>query len=185
MLKKLIYIIIISFACTLVFAQEESNLTSVSKISVGLISVSLDYQFPVASTFVLDSKLGIGASARIENGATLDYLKSTPFISSELRYLYNFNKRNNLGKNTSHNSASFLGIKTKYQLKSSGGKNGIYSGNTLNFAGIWGLQRSLDKSFLLNLHLGIGWVNDFNTKKLKFLSRTGRRIFLYIDEIKF
>ncbi|MBO4232973.1 hypothetical protein FO675_01415 [Riemerella anatipestifer] len=174
MLKKFIYIISFCLSCTFVLAQEESNLVSISKISLGLRSISFDYQAPVANSFVLDSKLGIGASARIEKGvATLDYLRSAIFFSSELRYLYSYDKRKNLGKNTLYNSASFLGIKTNYQLKSLNKKNDLYSGNNLSIAGIWGLQRSLNKNFLFNLHLGAGWVNDFNTKNSIFYPEVG------------
>lgn len=83
MFKKFIYIISFCFSCTFVLAQEESNLASISKISLGLRSISFDYQAPVANSLVLDSKLGIGASVRIEKGvATLDYLRSAIFFSS-------------------------------------------------------------------------------------------------------
>lgn len=174
MLKKLICISAFCFSCTFILAQKKSDLTSVSKISLGITSMSFDYQTPVADAFVLDSKLGIGASARIEKSeTTLDYLRPAVFISSELRYLYSYNKRKNLGKNTLYNSASFLGIKTNYQLKSLSKKNDLHSGNNLSIAGIWGLQRSLNKNLLFNLHLGAGWVNDFNTKNSTFYPEVG------------
>lgn len=174
MLKKIIYLTSFCFYCSFIQAQEENDLTSVSKISLGITSISFDYQTPVANTLVLDSKLGIGASARIEKSeTTLDYLRPAVFFSTELRYLYSYNKRKNLGKNTLHNSSSFLGIKTNYQLKSLSKKNDLHSGNNLSIAGVWGLQRSLNKNFLFNLHLGAGWVNDFNTKNSTFYPEVG------------
>lgn len=173
--KSVVSFAIISLALGSSFVRaQENNLTNISKFSINTSSISFDYQTPIAEELVIDSKLGVGAGARIDdNKMTLDYLKPALFISSEIHYLYNHNKRKHLGKNTLLNSSPYIGFKTNYHFKSFEKKNDDYYGNTLSFAGVWGIQKSLNKSLLFNLHLGAGWINDFNTNNSSFYPEFG------------
>ncbi|SZD74153.1 Uncharacterised protein [Candidatus Ornithobacterium hominis] len=164
-LKKLVSASVILFSVAFSFGQEQS-LQSLGKVSVNLTSLSIDYQFPISESWVMEPKVGIAPAHQISDGKMeLGYQYNSIFIANEFRYLYSFAKRAKLGRDTKLNSASYFGLKTRYNFGAFNNQPNTSYGNTLNLAGVWGLQRNLDSNFLLNFHAGLGWVRDFDFKK--------------------
>ncbi|SDD87499.1 hypothetical protein SAMN05421544_10191 [Riemerella columbipharyngis] len=173
------------------WAQQKLPLQSMGKVSLGLTLLSVDYQTPIQGSWILDSKFGTGPSATIENGKYLPaYLAQSLFLSSEARYLYSFTKRQELGRDIALNSASYFGIKARYNFKPYPGAgrdlDSFFSrrddrkySNTLSLAGVWGLQRNLDSNFLFNIYIGPGYMIDFNNKSSSFYPDLGL-VFSYV-----
>ncbi len=161
-LKKLVSASVILFSVAFSFGQEQS-LQSLGKVSVNLTSLSIDYQFPISESWVMEPRVGIAPAHQITSDGNIipSFLYKSIFIANEFRYLYSFAKRAKLGRDTKLNSASYLGLKTRYNFDTF---NTSY-GNTLSLAGVWGLQRNLDSNFLFNFHAGLGLVRDFYIKK--------------------
>lgn len=159
-LKKLVSASVILFSVAFSFGQEQS-LQSLGKVSVNFNSLSIDYQFPISESWVMEPRVGIAPAHQITSDGNIIPGFLSIFIANEFRYLYSFAKRAKLGRDTKLNSASYLGLKTRYNFDTF---NTSY-GNTLSLAGVWGLQRNLDSNFLLNFHAGLGWVRDFDFKK--------------------
>ena len=160
-LKKLVSASVVLFSVAFSFGQEQS-LQSLGKVSVNFNSLSIDYQFPISESWVMEPRVGIAPAHQIsDRKMELGYQYNSIFVANEFRYLYSFAKRAKLGRDTKLNSASYLGLKTRYNFDTF---NTSY-GNTLNLAGVWGLQRNLDSNFLFNFHAGLGLVRDFDIKK--------------------
>lgn len=77
----------------------------------------------------------------------------TPYFKSELKFIYNFQKRITKEKNTLNNSGNYIGLQTKFSFGNLGYSN---LNQTLLTEIHWGIQRALDKRFILNTHVGLG-----------------------------
>lgn len=87
-------------------------------------------------------------------------LNPVPFISTELKWLYNREKRKNKEKNNLNNAGNYIGLQTKYSF---GMNNAIDLNQTLLTDFHWGLQRNISQKIVFNGNIGVGYMHDFET----------------------
>lgn len=144
--------------------SEDQNLVPLGQVNLGFHGLEVSYELPVSKKMIWENSLGIGMGSNVY-GSTIEYVFSfkqpIPFLKSELKYLYNLNKRANNGKNIKYNSANYVGLQTKYSF----GHAKYYDVNKTLLAEVhWGLQRSLGGKFMFDTHVGLGYIKDFDTK---------------------
>lgn len=95
-------------------------------------------------------------------GSTYSFylLDPVPSISTELKWIYNREKREVKEKNNANNAGNYIGLQTKYSL---GNANNISLNKALLTDLHWGLQRSLGTNFTFNTNVGLGYMYDFDT----------------------
>ena len=171
MKRKLILLLIAVATTTIMNAQ---NLSSFGGVSLSPSALSFKYQTPISDSWVLDSKLGVSAGINASAGSySLILSRPAAFASTEARYLYSFKKRVEMGRDIKLNSASYWGIKAKYQADAFNNKTNETYGNALGLSAVWGLQRNLDSNFLFDFNIGVNWTQDFNMKSSGFFPEIG------------
>lgn len=163
-MKKILTIGIL-FLSNFLWAQTNDNvLTNFARINLGLHGIEASYELPISKSFVWENSLGIGMGANINGKSAefhFDFGNPTPFLKSELKYIYNIEKRESKGKTVLNNSGNYIGLQTKYSF----GNSDVYELNRTSLTEIhWGIQRSLDNKFILNIHIGLGYLKDYNTE---------------------
>lgn len=153
------------FFSTFIFAQSsEDGLTNFARINLGLHGLEASYELPVSKRFVWENSLGIGMGANVNGGGAefhFDFARPVPFLKSELKYIYNIEKRVSKGKNVLNNSGNYVGLQTKYSF----GNSGTYALNRSSLTEIhWGIQRSLGGDFVFDFHVGLGYLSDYETE---------------------
>lgn len=143
------------------FAQ--STLEKVGKVSLGLQGAEFSYELPLGKSLLLESAAGLGLGMEVykDNSSYSFYLLDpVPFVSTELKWIYNRKKREAKEKNNANNAGNYVGLQTKYSF----GHNNSLSLNKVLLTDIhWGLQRSLGTKFTLNTNIGFGYMYDFDT----------------------
>lgn len=136
----------------------------IGKINLGLNGLEAAYELPVGKQTTWENSLGIGMGSNVY-GTSVEYhfnfSQPVPFLKSKLKYIYNFNKRDEKGKNTTHNSGNYIGLQTKYNF---GNSSNYQLNKTLLTEVHWGIQRSLGRGFMVDAHIGLGYIKDFDTK---------------------
>ncbi len=132
-----------------------------AKIGIGLHGLELSYEFPLSEKFSIDNSLGAGMGMT-DYGAGAEYLldvaRPTPYMRSRLKYIYNIEKRVKKNKNTKHNSGNYIAAQVKYSF----GNIKTYQLNRALLTEVhWGIQRDLGGNFLFNMHIGLGYLQDF------------------------
>lgn len=162
-MKKIFTLAILLFSNFIWAQANEDNLESFARVNLGLHGLEASYELPLSERFVWENTLGIGMGANsYANGAEFhfDFLNPTPFVKSELKYIYNIKKREAKGKNISNNSGNYIGLQTKYSF----GNANEYDLNRTTLTEVhWGLQRSLGGNFIFNFHIGLGYLSDYDT----------------------
>lgn len=170
-------------ATSIISAQstESANQTeNLGKVSLAFHGPEVSYEWALSNEFVWENSFGLGMGMSTNgnsNSYDWDLSSPTPFLKSELKYLYNFAKRVAKGKDTQNNSANYIGLQTKYSF----GDGRAYSilNQSLLTEIHWGLQRNLGSRFLINTHIGLGILNDFEYQKAA-VSPTFKVAFSYI-----
>lgn len=143
------------------FAQ--STLEKVGKVSLGLQGVEFSYELPLGKSLLLESAAGLGVGMNADSGgSTYSFylLDPVPSISTELKWIYNREKREVKERNNANNAGNYIGLQTKYSL---GNANNISLNKALLTDLHWGLQRSLGTKFTFNTNVGLGYMYDFDT----------------------
>lgn len=143
------------------FAQ--STLEKVGKVSLGLQGVEFSYELPLGKSLLLESAAGLGVGMNADSGgSTYSFylLDPVPSISTELKWIYNREKREVKEKNNANNAGNYIGLQAKYSL---GNANNISLNKALLTDLHWGLQRSLGTNFTFNTNVGLGYMYDFDT----------------------
>lgn len=160
---RIVALIFCLFLTAISSAQQNDYLDSFLRVNLGLHGAELTYELPInKSNLVLESGLGLGLGYQTTgtNDVNYTFALETPavFFKSELKYLYNREKRSSKGKSIVNNSGGYLALQTKYSL----GNNTVFKlSNALLTEIHWGFQTPLGERFLFNLHLGLGYMNDF------------------------
>lgn len=156
----LIFLIAVTAICG---AQDnDNNPAAMGTINLGLHGVEFSYELPLSNSFMWENSIGAGMGSSASNNSsaqyTLDLARPTPYFKSELKYVYNRNKRISKNKSVINNSGNYIGLQTKYSV---GNTRYINLNETVLTELHWGIQRSLGKKFLFNFHIGIGALHDF------------------------
>ena len=143
------------------FAQ--STLEKVGKVSLGLQGAEFSYELPLGKSLLLESAAGLGVGMDVNrNKSTYSFylLDPVPFVSTQLKWMYNRKKREAKEKNNANNAGNYVGLQTKYSF---GHPNSLALNKALLTDIHWGLQLSLGKKFTFNTNVGLGYMYDFDT----------------------
>lgn len=143
------------------FAQ--STLEKVGKVSLGLQGAEFSYELPLGKSFLLESTAGLGVGMDVNHDkSTYSFylLDPAPFVSTQLKWIYNREKREVKDKNNANNAGNYVGLQTKYSF---GHPNSLALNKALLTDLHWGLQRSLGSKFTFNTNIGLGYMYDFDT----------------------
>ncbi|MEN1785928.1 MAG: hypothetical protein AAGF77_12410 [Bacteroidota bacterium] len=176
----LVYLLLLGYLGT-AQSTASNGLEDLGRINLGLHGLELSYEFPLSKQFVWENNLGIGMGMEAFAGSptfTFYLYRPTPFIKSQLKWIYNRNKRERKGKNSQYNAGNYIGLQGKYSF----GDSDLFDISQAVLTEIhWGIQRSIGGRFTFNLHLGMGVVTDFdfsdNAFSPTFGLRFGYRIF--------
>ena len=148
------------------YAQNEDStgLTKFGRLNIGVHGIEFSYELPISNKLVWENNLGIGLGMNTNGGMAHYYFaldRPTPFVKSELKFIYNRKKRISKERNIHNNSGNYIGFQAKYSF----GNNNVYDLNESILTEIhWGLQKNLGKRFLFNTHVGFGYLWDFHNK---------------------
>src|SRR5690554_2600218 len=118
---KRILIVILLFIVNLCFSQGTDNrvLQNFIRINLGLHGLDISYEWAPSNNFVSENGLGIGMGNSIY-GSSVEYYfnlaRPTPYLKSELKYIYNTPKQISKGKSILNNSGNYIGFQTKYSF---------------------------------------------------------------------
>src|SRR5690554_859830 len=95
-------------------AQTEDNkaLENLARINLGPHGLDLSYELSISNEFIWENSLGIGMGSNVYGSSTefvFDFGQPVPYLKSELKYIYNFDRRISKGKSTSNNSGNYIG----------------------------------------------------------------------------
>lgn len=160
-MKKIFFLILLALTFAL-NAQNTNNLNNAAKINLGFHGLDLSYALPLSNKFLWENNFGIGMGMNSHGSDaefTFDLAKPVPYFKSEVKYMYNINKRSTKGKNTNNNSGNYIGLQTKYSF----GNTKHYQLSSALLTEIhWGIQRSLGGKFLFSTHIGLGYIQDYD-----------------------
>lgn len=160
-MKKCLLAALLVANTTACFAQ--STLEKVGKVSLGLQGAEFSYELPLGKSLLLESAAGLGVGMEVDhNKSTYSFylLDPVPFVSTELKWIYNREKREAKERNNANNAGNYVGLQTKYSF---GHPNSLALNKALLTDIHWGLQRSLGTKFTLNTNIGLGYMYDFDT----------------------
>ena len=158
-MKKFLLLSII-FTSVSASAQEQATVSE-NLFSVSFLLPGIEYETALSNKTTLDFRAGTGLAV---SGGMYRETEFGIFLNfhTQYRYYYNFERRQEKGKNTRHNSANYFAL-----------NGGLYSGEPViggletaaDYSGeigpVWGIQRVYNSGFKLDLHLGAGYVfND-------------------------
>ncbi len=175
-MKKIIVLVLV--LCSFFsFSQDKTSpaLDKFTRINLGFHGLEVTNELPISKSFVWENSLGIGMGySTIGSGVSYTlYLDApTPYITSELKFLYNRNKRFSKGRSTMNNSGNYIGLQTKYSF----GNTSTLDINQALLSDIhWGIQRPLGERFIFDFHIGFGYLSDFNLEEGIFTPTLGLR----------
>lgn len=173
-MKKVLAIVLI-VSTQIINAQVTSrdSLEKFGRVNVGLHGLEASYELPVSKKMVWENTVGIGMGSNVYGSSVeyyFDFKRPIPFLKSELKYIYNFEKRVAKGKRTINNSGNYIGLQTKYSF---GDRVDRHLDSTLLTEVHWGIQRSLGGGFLFNVQVGLGYLSDFDTTDGSFTPTAG------------
>ena len=132
---------------------------SIFNVQIGSHPLSVNHELGLGNQFALRTEFSTGLTAYwtlYDSGYAI-----TPIINLEPRWYYNIKKRDNKGKRTHNNSASFVGLASRYVSNEVllGGLPDYYTiPNAFSFIPKWGIRRSIDSSnFNYEVGIGIGY----------------------------
>lgn len=160
-MKKCLFAALLVANTTACFAQ--STLENIGKVSLGLQGAEFSYELPLGKSLLLESAAGLGVGMEVDhNKSSYSFylLDPVPFVSTELKWIYNREKREAKERNNANNAGNYVGLQTKYSF---GHPNSLALNKALLTDIHWGLQRSLGTKFTLNTNIGLGYMYDFDT----------------------
>lgn len=167
----------LSFFAFFGFSQttSSSDLDRFGRINLGLHGLEFSYELPLSKRLLWENNLGMGMGMEASAGSasyTLYLDRPVPFVKSQLKWVYNRNKRVSKGRSLQLNSGNFVGLQTKYSV----GNSNLFDVNQALLTEIhWGIQRNLGKRFLLNVQVGLGVLSDIDLAQTAFSPTFGLR----------
>lgn len=141
------------FLFVAVFAAAQQEHTTEKIWRVNIINPSVEVDLPITSKIVQTAALGVGYSGSYPElsaggGSGFVYVIS-PFVDTQTKYFYNFNKRIEKGKNVTGNAGNFLSFRVFARGPSI--VDNIFRKGTIDvaFGPTWGIQRAYGKFHLL------------------------------------
>jgi hypothetical protein len=165
-----------------VFSQEKALDTTalpyLQKAEFSVLGIGMQYEMPLSKVLALDSGIGFSSGATIVNDA-LKFKKElwnpSIYFKSELKYYYNRYVRVAKKLVTQNGEGSYFGVQSKFLTQRLLDSKEPLS-NVLLYELHWGIQRNLYPDFLINLHVGIGYANDFSRSGDTFYTAVGVKV---------
>lgn len=126
---------------------------------VNLISPGLAWEKPIFESATLETNFGVNMPEFGVRNTEVRYLV-TPFLDLQARKYYNFQKREDKGKNTSFNSGNFVGLRGLFIGPRIAGNVYLDNDHAVIVGPIWGLQRKSGESFNFLFTLGPAYYFD-------------------------
>ena len=164
-MKRFVFITVLLQSMICLSQNDTGNpLSSFTRLNLGLHGLEITYELPISNSFVWENSLGLGMGSDAlgdDAGYTFALDVPVPYIISELKYMYNRQKRIDKGRSTLNNSGNYVGLQTKYSF---GNARYFDLNQTLLTEVHWGIQRPLGNRFIFDMHLGLGYLSDFTFK---------------------
>jgi len=156
MKNKLLFVLIIFTF----LANAQNGKVEKSQMKLNFLAPALKYEAGLTDKTSLTFGVGLGFS--IIGGSNRDTEVSFfPFLESQYKYYYNFEKRTKKGKSTLNNSANYISFLAVLQSNKPLFKNSRYNDQAVIAVGpTWGFQRTYKKGFRLSLDLGLGYAYE-------------------------
>ena len=159
-MKKTFALITLLLTSSAVISQEKLEQTG--KVSLGIQGLEANYELPIAKQLIWENSLGLGVGMNATSNKAefnLNIPNVAPFVSSGLKWMYNFEKRVQKEKNTTNNAANYFGLQTKFSFGNN--NSSVFQNQALLTDVHWGLQRNLGSKFTINTNIGLGYLQDF------------------------
>lgn len=156
---KIAMIAIILLIVSKITAQNVSVEKSIYGIQTGLLGIWVHNESRLSNEFVFRTELGFDGGYRYSDFYDLNYYVLAPVITAEPRWYYNLEKRNKKGKNTTKNSANFVGLKLSFHPDwfTISNEDNISITNQISFIPKWGIKRTLGDHFTYETGIGLGY----------------------------
>ena len=121
---------------------------------VNFLVPGIEYEHGVSENSTLS--LGVGTGIVYINDSFNDGVGFYPFAQGKYKYYYNFDRRQNKGKNTAGNTGNYVSLVGFFQSgeKIFGGLDREYS-DTFGVGPVYGLQRTYNSGFNWSFEAGI------------------------------
>jgi len=178
-MKKTLLILTIAFGLAKAHSQTGNDAPSIAKgfhsVSVNSLAMHYGYEHPIARTQTLFADIGLGADAVLreekknsmfEKDRNRWTLALYPAASLGYRNYYNIQKRARTGRKTAYNSANYLGVNIMLNPLGNIHESAYFEADkqtSFRAAAVWGLRRSLGKSFTFDFNIG-PMVSDLSFK---------------------
>lgn len=179
---KSVFTFLLIFNTFYVASQEvvldTTALPYLQKAEFSVLGMGMHYEVPLSKVLALDSGIGFSSGATIVNDA-LKFKKElwnpSIYIKSELKYYYNRYVRVAKKLVTKNGEGSYFGVQSKFLTQRLLDSKEPLSNILMNELH-WGIQRNLYPDFLINLHVGIGYANDFTSSGDTFYTAMGVKV---------
>ncbi|NER18587.1 hypothetical protein [Spongiivirga citrea] len=165
----LLALIISQFA----IGQDSKNVAD-SQFKINFLTPGVEFETGISNNSTLNFALGTGIFLRKQNNQDTEF-GVFPYLDGQYRYYYNFKRRLDKGKRTDRNSANYFSLSALAQSGKSIIGNVDFTEDYAAFVGpIWGMQRTYNSGFNLNLSAGVGyaWSENFDGEILPTVSFT-------------
>ncbi len=153
---KITMLAIILLMASKITAQSASVEKSIYGIQTGILGIWAHNEHGLSKTIALRTEIGFDGGFIIHNNDNIYIM--TPVITLEPRWYYNIKKRERKGKNTSNNSANFIGLKTSYHPDWFVISNDdIYTPDQISIIPYWSIKRTIGNHFTYETGFGLGY----------------------------
>lgn len=157
---------------------DTTALPYLQKAEFSLLSLGVNYEFPISKVLSLDSGLGFSSGAHLPKDEVRfqkNLLNPTFYLKTELKYYYNRYVRVAKKLPTRNGEGSYFALQNKFLTQR------LFDAKTplssiMLYEVHWGIQRNLYPNFLFNAHVGLGHASDFTTKGTSFYSAIGLKV---------
>lgn len=176
--KTFLSLILLCWTISGIYGQDAiPEREAILKAELGPNGLGIGYELPLGNGYLAEMNIAVGGGLYVNSVPDGREVVFTYYpgpsvqLNTGLRKYYNLNRRREKGRKLANNSGNYFGAKIKYSsrgLTSVNPEN--YLGpvpNTLNDVLVseihWGMQRNMGERFIFNLHLGFGYIQDFDS----------------------
>ncbi|SHI62799.1 hypothetical protein [Flavobacterium haoranii] len=173
-----IFILCVNVVKSQDFVTDTTALPYLQKAEFSLLSLGVNYEFPISKALSLDSGLGFSSGAHLPKDEVRfqkNLLNPTFYLKTELKYYYNRYVRVAKKLPTRNGEGSYFALQNKFLTQRLFDQKTPLS-NMMLYEVHWGIQRNLYPNLLFNAHVGLGHASDFTTKGTSFYSAIGLKV---------
>lgn len=155
-IKHFTFSILLLFGAIFTSKSQEAKKTE-NVFRVNFLNPAVEYEWAAFKNGTLSFSTGIGYNGGYpeltQGGSGFIYIIA-PFAEVQNKWFYNFQSRENKGKNINNNSANFVSLRVLAKGKSLADNVTRKSDNDVAVGPSWGLQRVYGKNFHLLFDIG-------------------------------